>query len=198
MRKNNSKLTPLTPDPNVPLIRRFFKKFRFTIIFIIFMAICSYLYYPVEPKVPTAAELYEIRGLPQYINTSTTTFSGNAFQVGKVTLHCDQLSLNGSGGCGFFSIALDKNLAVRALYYWQPTRLWNRYRVLYSLEQDGRIIVTPEQMRAWSMRCYQGQWEWFFIAFYSTVGLVCIIAFCKMFGIKILMFLVKYRNLEEK
>jgi hypothetical protein len=40
-----------------------------------------------------------------------------------------------------------------------PTRLWYCYKVLNSLEQDGRIIVSQEHMHQWFMRAYTNHWD---------------------------------------
>lgn len=162
--------------------QHYFKKYRGTTGFVIFLLVTSYAYWPIEPIMPTSFELYEVVGMPKYINTTSTTNSGEAFKVNDMLLNCDLGSLSGTGGCEFFRGAVDLNKSARATYFWMPTRLWYHYKVLYSLEQDGKMILSPEQSHAWFMRGYRGELETYHEILWIGLFPVCIFWLLETFG----------------
>jgi hypothetical protein len=133
--------------------------YRWTAFALLILAAYVYLAVPVEPIQPKAFELKEVVGMPKYVSTNTTKSSGTAFMVNSIHMNCDIGSLSGHGGCEFFRQGVDLHKPARATYFCMPTRLWYCYKVLNSLEQDGRIIVSQEQMHQWIMRAYRNNWD---------------------------------------
>jgi len=159
-----------------PFVISYLKKYRKTIWTAIFFSFFSYISFPMEPKVPTATGLNEVVGMPEYVNTSSSTMSSSAFKVNGILLNCDLGSMSGYCGCEFFSNKVNINKSVRANYFWQPTRMWYHYKVLHSLEQDGKMIVAPEILRAWYLKSYESNRDrhywicWIFVAFIFIFG----------------------------
>jgi hypothetical protein len=134
-------------------------KYRRTAFALLILAAYFYLAVPVEPIQPKAFELKEVVGMPKYESTNTMKSSGTSFMVNYMHLNCDIGSLSGHGGCGFFRKDVDPHKPASATYFCMPTRLWYCYKVLNSLEQDGRVVVSQEQMHEWFMRDYRYNWD---------------------------------------
>jgi hypothetical protein len=141
---------------------------------------------------PKESELRMIEGFPLYISTETVTNSGNAFKVDGTVLNCDVGSLGAAGGCEFFIRSVNINRPVRATYFWQPTRLWYDVKALNSLEQDGKILLSPVQSHAWHMQGYETDRQ--------SYRIICYVAVALFIFILILDFLPDYEepsNLKE-
>lgn len=171
------------------------RKFRFARPFAICLAIYAYATWPVTPATPAPSELTEIVGLPRYVNTSSVDISGIAFTVNGTVLNCDLWSLSGSGGCNFSDIRLNPKQPVRATYFWQPTRMWWHYKVLNSVEQDGKTIISPERMRDWYARDYAGQWDRYY--FFMGLGILAVCALAG-FDLWVISVLRRSQNLEQR
>jgi hypothetical protein len=178
---------PETADGGISGLKRFFKKFSFSTMALILLAVTTYKDWPIELKVPTASELHEIVGMPAYVETSGR-HSGYSFRVNDMALSCELKSTGGPTDCWLFSNAikaLDMNKPARAIYSWQPTRLGYHYRTLYSLEQDGKMIISPEQLRAQLLKSYKIEWEVFHITEGLMIFIACIFLFIELFVRKI-------------
>jgi hypothetical protein len=136
-----------------------FKKYRWAIVTTILLMVYSYSLMPIDPTVTVDFKLDTVVGMPEYHRTDTTQSSGMSFRVNQINLNCDLESLGGNGGCEFFSQMVNLNKQVRATYFWMPTRLGYHFKVLYSLEQDGVLIVSPDQLHEWHMRDYKYSWN---------------------------------------
>ena len=129
--------------------------------------------------------VYEVVGMPEYVNTSSSTNSSSAFKVNGILLNCDLGSMSGYGGCEFFSNKVDINKSVRANYFWQPTRMWYHYKVLYSLEQDGKMIVDPEKLHAWFLKSYESQRETLYWFRWLCLATICFFGWLEKRGVNI-------------
>jgi hypothetical protein len=150
---------------------RIIKKFSWTIGNAILLIVFWYSFWPIEPTVTADFKLDTVVGMPEYRRTDTAQMSGISFMVNAIHLNCDLGMLSGHGGCEFFRSMVNLNRPVRATYFWMPTQLGYHFKVLYSLEQDGILIVPAEQLHAWHMRCYRINWDfyhmviWLFLVF---------------------------------
>ena len=135
------------------------RRYPRTIWLLIPVSIYAWMAYPMEPQAPVDLKLFVLDGMPQYINTSSTTISGVAFKVNDVLLNCDINSLGGSGGCEFFAEKIDLKRPARATFFLMEARLGNQFKVLNSLEQGGKVIVPQSVMRAWHQAGYDNQVE---------------------------------------
>ncbi len=177
------------------------KNFRLLIGSAIFLVAWAYLWCPIEPKVPGADEVYEIAGMPKYVNTSSTTNSSEDLKVNDMFLHCRLGSLGGSDGCQMFKHLVDAKKPARATYFFQPTRLGYHYKVLNSLEQDGQTIVSPEYLHAVYMRDYRSGLGLYYV--FTTIFFigVCIILLITLFDEKIedaMYFLIRIKKSSDK
>jgi hypothetical protein len=160
-------------------------KYRWTTISLLILAAYLYLSVPVAPIQPKAFELKEVVGMPKYVSSNTTTSSGMAFMVNRILLNCDIGSTGGHGGCEFFREGVDPHKQARATYFCMPTRLWYCYKALNSLEQDGRIVVSQEQMHQWFMRAYKNHRDRYFgFGMWLFIFLVIFFWFIERFDVK--------------
>jgi hypothetical protein len=122
------------------------EKYRETISFVIpFLIVFFFVFWPVKPmKDVRNYELHEIVGVPEYSHGKSKYY----LKVNGMNLKCDLGGLGGSDGCGRYRNVVDTKKSARITYISMPTRLWYHYEVLYSFEQNGRMIITPEQLLA--------------------------------------------------
>jgi hypothetical protein len=119
----------------------FLKKYRSTLVFAILIVLLNYLNWPTEPMMSEkGSELHELVGMPEYFGTQDPHL-----KVNGMNLKCD---LDGSDGCGYYKNLMNAKMPVSIRYIRTPSLLWGHYSVLYSLEQDGRMIISPEQPHA--------------------------------------------------
>jgi hypothetical protein len=174
------------------------KIFRKTVVSVIFLLFWACTSCPVEPKVPADSELLEVDGMPKYIGTDTGNFSGWAFKVNGMLLNCDLNHLGGpGGGCDNFRNLIDLKKPVRATYFWQPSRLWYHYKVLNSLEQDGKIILSSTQLRTWFTQYYGFELESYRMMNYLLLIPIFICFLLEMFAEQITKYLMEYRRLSK-
>lgn len=134
---------------------QFLKKYRSTIFFALFVALFNYLNWPVEPKMAEQGYAsHEIVGMPEYFDTADPHL-----KVNVINLKCDLGGLGGSDGCAYFRNLVNTKIPAHITYFRMPTRLWYQYNVLYSIEQDGKVIVSPEQIHARFTRHYSDSLE---------------------------------------
>ena len=81
------------------------------------------------------------------------------FFVNGFRLNCTLGLLDGLNGCAYFSGVVDEEAAVTASYFYMPTRIGLRYPMLYSLEQNKKIVVSPEVTQANLVRSYASRWS---------------------------------------
>jgi hypothetical protein len=137
----------------------FIKDFRLTWGMIMLLLLVAYTYWPLEPRMPANTELQEVVGMSRYESSNSSTNSGYVFTVGGVKLNCELGALGGGTGCGYISQAILNEKPVRAAYFWMPTRLGYDYKLLHTLEQEGRQILSPEQSYAHAMNSYRIRWD---------------------------------------
>lgn len=148
----------------------FLKKYHSTIIAAIFITLWNYLNWPMEPIMAEKGyELHELVGMPEYFDTQDPHL-----KVNGMNLKCD---LDGSDGCGYYKNIVDTKIPVRIRYVWTPSLLWGHYNVLHSLEQDGKMIISPEQLHARILGHYSNSLEmskfsvFFWIPFLALIWL---------------------------
>ncbi len=127
-------------------------KYRATISFVIPLLIVFYfMFWPVKPmKDVRDYELHEIVGVPKYSHARGKYY----LKISGMNLKCDLGGMGGSDGCGRYRSVVDTEKSARITYISMPTRLWYHYEVLYSFEQNGRMLITPEQLLAEHERDY--------------------------------------------
>lgn len=153
----------------------FLKKYRSTIITAIFITLWNYLNYPVEPIMPEKGyELSEIVGMPKYIDTQDPHL-----KVNSMNLKCD---LDGSDGCGYYKNLVNTKIPVRIRYISMPSLLWGHYNVLNSLEQDGEIVISPEQLHARFLSHYNNSLETRKLSLFIWIPVLALIWFVDFSG----------------
>lgn len=136
--------------------------------FAILIALLNYLTWPVEPMMAEKGyELREIVGMPVFYNTSDPHL-----KVNRMDLKCD---IEGSGGCGFYKNLVNTKIPARIRYISMPWLLWGHYNVLYSLEQDGKTIISPEQLRARYSSHYSNSLETHRFSMYFWIPILALI-----------------------
>lgn len=161
---------------------RMVKRFSLTISGAILLAAYSYSFKPIEPTVTAAFKLETVVGMPELRPNNTATMSSMTFSVNGIHLNCDLGVLGGQSGCEEFvdhrhSPRVDLYSPVRATYFWMPTPLGYHFKVLYSLEQNGKLVVPPDQLHAWHMRNYEHNWSAYhtMVLFFSVLEGIFII-----------------------
>lgn len=135
---------------------------RFPISRLIGSILVTYLFvgWPVKPpKDLQSTDMYEIYGAPVFRETLTSKMSDTYFFVNGFRLNCTLGLLDGLNGCAFFRRVVDEEMPVRATYYYMPTRIGLRYPMLYCLEQNKEIVVSPELMQVNLTRNYETRWS---------------------------------------
>jgi hypothetical protein len=144
------------------------KRFSLTISGAILLAAYSYSFKPIEPTVTAAFKFETVVGIPELRHNDTAQMSSMSFSVNGIHLSCDLGVLSGHGGCEEFvdnrhSPRVDLYSQLRATYFWMPTPLGYHFKVLYSLEQNGILVVPPDQLHAWYMRNYEHNWSAYYM-----------------------------------
>ncbi|MBC2732438.1 hypothetical protein [Thiobacillus sp.] len=131
---------------------------------VLLIIIYAYIGRPIEPGMPVVSELHEVVGQPVYRQSLATKSAVGLdyFAVNGLRLDCNFGLMGGSGGCGFFNQVIDLKKPVHATYFWMPTRLGYDYRMLHALEQEGRLIVSPQQTYAVYARLYKASWKTYY------------------------------------
>jgi len=135
---------------------------RYPICRLIATILVIYLFvgWPVEPpKDLESTVMYEVAGMPVFRETLTSKMSDTYFFVNGFRLNCTLGLLDGLNGCAYFSGVVDEEAAVTASYFYMPTRIGLRYPMLYSLEQNKKIVVSPEVTQANLVRSYASRWS---------------------------------------
>lgn len=124
------------------------------------LVIYLFVGWPVEPpKDLESTVMYEVAGMPVFRETLTSKMSDTYFFVNGFRLNCTLGLLDGLNGCAYFRGVVDEEAAVTASYFNMPTRIGLRYPMLYSLEQNKKIVVSPEVTQANLVRSYASRWS---------------------------------------
>ena len=120
----------------------------------------AYVAWPVPPRMPTDAELHYLAGMP-VLKTPRGGGrpSGSPYlTVGGIKMSSWYGIWGGDGGTRFFKDAIDTKTPVLATYFWMPTRIGIKSRMLHALEQNGRQIVSPERFHLERLRSHRLSW----------------------------------------
>ena len=101
---------------------------------------------PIKPWIPDRSELHELVGIPVFKKFNTYgSGSGIHFNVNDgVLLHCGfNGSLGGMNGCDWNDVVAS-NKQVRVTYFIMKTGYGQSARMLNSLEQDEKLVISPE------------------------------------------------------
>lgn len=153
----------------------FFKKYRSTMICAILIALFNYLNLPTEPMISEKVyELHDLVGMPKYFNSRNPQL-----KINGLNLKCD---LDGSDGCGYYQTLVNPRTPAHIRYIWTPSIVWGHYNVLQSLEQDGKIIVSPEELHARFLRHYSSSLETYKFGVFLSIVLLLLIWFMDFSG----------------
>ena len=116
--------------------------------------------WPVKPpKGFQSTGMYTVAGQPVFRDVLTSKMSDTYFFVNGFRLNCTLGLLDGLNGCAYFRGVVDEEAAATATYYYMSTRIGLRYPVLYSLEQNKRIVVSPKLTRENMLISYESRWS---------------------------------------
>jgi len=122
------------------------------------------LFLPVEPWMPEKNELHEFIGKPLFDPAKPwKEWSGITFSINDENLHCLFTSKGGFNGCRPFRELVTDDKPVRATYFDMKTYYGMSSKVLNSLEQDGREVVSPEELYQMRLKRFQADKEFSFI-----------------------------------
>jgi hypothetical protein len=124
----------------------------------VFAAFCL-IGWPVRPPsdLPPAS-MREVTGGAIFRELRPSQISGALFYVNDMRMHCRIGLFDGLNGCAFLRKVITDGLPVKATYYLMPTRIGIRYPLLCRLEQNGRAVVSPQQIRDYVMRSHEDAW----------------------------------------
>ena len=145
------------------LIRQTLVRYPVSISIAPVLVIFLFVGWPIEPpKDLPLPDMYEVAGMPIFRETLTSKSSETYFFVNGFRLNCTLGLLDGLNGCAYFRRVVDEEVPVRAMYYYMPTRIGLRYPMLYCLEQNKEIVVSPELMQVNLTRSYETRWSVYF------------------------------------
>lgn len=144
---------------------------------VVFAAFC-FVGWPVKPpKNLQPSDIHDLIGKPTFSEPRTSRMSDASFYVNSVRLNCSLGMLNGLNGCSLFRDAITDEMPVKATYFWMPTRVGIRYRVLYRLEQNGKTVISPQFSEDYLMRSYDSAWA----SYLQLVGLFFFVTMTSVF-----------------
>lgn len=122
----------------------FSKEYSGTRWMLIFTIVQYFLVAPVQPWIPDRSELHELVGMPKFQHYLTSSQSGIHFSVDGMLLHCSFSGTGGLNGCDHYEDVVIKGKPVQATYFWTTARYGIGYRMLNTVEQDGRVVVSAD------------------------------------------------------
>jgi hypothetical protein len=132
----------------------------------------SYFARPIEPWLPSKSELYELDGKAEIKTAASLQSTDTYFLINNIRLNCFAGARDGENGCELFVNNINVKLPVRATYFWMPTRFGYSYRVLHTLEQDGRLIISPQQSLEMRQLSKKTGWK----VYFELLTFLCITA----------------------
>lgn len=169
---------------NIPKLR--IKGYGGTWSIVVLILLHAYFGRPVEPWMPTEAELIVVNGkaIFRHLPGTKSSISQNYLEVNGLRLSCNFTSLGARGGCNFASDLLDTNHPASATYFWMVTRWGFRERMLHSLAQGGHLIISPQKTfeeRIWN---YSIGWEFYYQMLLGGSILTVVLCFIERLNIK--------------
>jgi len=122
----------------------FSKNYSATRWMLVTTSVLFFLTAPVQPWIPDKSELHELVGMPKFQHYLTSSESGIHFSVDGVLMHCDFTGMGGGNGCDHYEELVTKGEPVRATYFYMTAHYLVSYRMLNTLEQDGRVVVSAD------------------------------------------------------
>ena len=140
----------------------FSKEFSATRVLLTFTIAQYFVMAPIQPWMPEKSELYEIAGEPRFQHVNTIRGSATHFFVNNELVHCSFSGLGGANACEQFSNWIDVKRPVKVTYFWMRNRFLIGAKVLNSLEQDGRMIISPNDSLRFRMAFFEvdKKWKW--------------------------------------
>lgn len=168
------------------LNRLFVKGYAATWMVAVLTTLYAYVGWPVKPRMPVITELHAVIGKPLYRHSLATksAIGVDYFMVNDIRLNCSFGHLGGLGGCGSFIDSIDRKKNVRATYFWMRTRLWFGDRMLHTLEQEERLIVSPQQSYTERMRNYRSWWKSYRQLLFFGVVVTIVLWFIEKLNVK--------------
>lgn len=140
----------------------FSKKYRPARISFTFMFAIYFLMAPIQPLRPEKGELYVIAGESRFQHINTLRGSATYFFVNDELIHCSFTGLGGANACDSFAGRFDVSRPVKVNFFWMKNRSFIPAKILDSLEQDGRLIISPND--SWRLRKsffeVEKKWSW--------------------------------------
>ncbi|MDO8291588.1 MAG: hypothetical protein Q7T29_01780 [Gallionella sp.] len=119
------------------------KDYSATRIMLVFTIVASVLFAPVKPWEPKKEDLHEIIGNPHFERDSKSGGSSRYFFVNDESFHCSFPALAGPSACTQFEARIDTSHPVKVTYFWTKNRIFLSAKILNSLEQDGKMVISP-------------------------------------------------------
>jgi len=109
------------------------------------MGVC-YLFSPVEPNLPDESELHHLRGKAEQKFYNHQGGAGYALWVDGVVLNCSFSGMGAQNLCDRYLDRINFEKPVYATYYLKTTRFGSTSRLLNSLEQEGQLLISSEEL----------------------------------------------------
>jgi len=116
----------------------------------------SMLLVPVAPWMPEKSELISINGKADYRYPGNASGGFTSFSIGGETLHCSFSLLGGAHGCTQFEELVSEGEDARATYFWMETGFGWASKMLNTLEQNNKMVITSDQTYNYRLYCYEG------------------------------------------
>lgn len=131
------------------------KSYRITLAIATILCLQSFVMMPIPPYSPSVVELMSIFGMPEFREVNTIRNSQTYFSVNDVALHCTAGALSGTNGCSQLSGRLINGVPVKVTYFQRPSRVFTTIRMVYTIEQQGKQIVSSEDTALLQMHAYE-------------------------------------------
>lgn len=148
----------------------------------------AYVAWPLPPRMPTDAELHYLTGMPVLKNPRGGGRGAGGIPyltVGGIKMNSIYGMWGGTGGNHFFKQAIDLKSPVLATYFWMPSRIGIKSRMLHELEQNGRQIVSPERFYVERLRRHRLNWQLYYQLHGLMFFIICIVWFFERAKLKI-------------
>ncbi len=132
-----------------------------------------YLFTPIAPWMPEKNDLFEIVGMPHFKRARSSIY----FFVNEESFQCSFPSIMGSSACSQFPGWINNERSAKVTYFWMRDRLFIGGRVLISLEQDGKIVISSSDSQRLRNIIYERQkkiaMDYFIVFCLLYAGSVC-------------------------
>ena len=97
----------------------------------------------------------DILGMPEFREVHTIRNSQTYFSVNGLILHCTAGTLSGTNGCSDLSSKLNNSIPVKVTYFYRPSNVFTKIRMVHTIDQQGKQIVSPEEIALLQTHAYE-------------------------------------------